>query len=142
MTSGGRPALVAVDNGTDTGGLPAGKYQQRVAAWKGRRSRKALPGGWTAKPLPRDDGNYSRFVREGGARRPGDRTRRARALFEKIPKNRLYRIKKEDIRTASGMYSSLMQIYLAYLYSKDARSWPSGRPLKDVLHDGLASDPL
>ncbi len=72
----------------------------------------------------------------------GDRTRRARALFEKIPKNRLYRIKKEDIRTASGMYSSLMQIYLAYLYSKDARSWPSGRPLKDVLHDGLASDPL
>jgi len=72
----------------------------------------------------------------------GDRTRRARALFEKIPKNRLYRIKKEDVRTTSGMYSSLMQIYLAYLYSKDARSWPSGRSLKDVLHDGLSSDPL
>lgn len=72
----------------------------------------------------------------------GDRTRRARALFDKIPKNRLYRIRKDDVRTASGMYSSLMQIYLAYLYSKDARSWPSGRTLKDVLHDGLSSDPL
>ena len=72
----------------------------------------------------------------------GDRTRRARALFEKIPKNRLYPIKKEEVRTASGMYSSLMQIYLAYLYSRDARSWPSGRSLRDVLHDGLSSDPL
>ena len=35
-----------------------------------------------------------------------------------------------------------MQIYLAYLYSEDARSWLSGRPLRDVLHEGLPSDPL
>lgn len=73
---------------------------------------------------------------------PGDRTRRARALVERIPKNRLYRIRKEDVRTTSGMYSSLMQIYLAYLYAKDAGSWPSARSLRKVLDEGLNSDPL
>ena len=65
----------------------------------------------------------------------GDRTKRARALLERVPKNRLYKIRKEDVRLTSGMYSPLMQIYFAYLYAKDARSWPSGRSLKDVLHD-------
>ena len=34
----------------------------------------------------------------------GDRTKGARALLEKIPKNRLYKIKKEDVRATSGMY--------------------------------------
>jgi hypothetical protein len=65
----------------------------------------------------------------------GDRTKRARALLERVPKNRLYKIRKEDVRLTSGMYSPLMQIYVAYLYAKGARSWPSGRSLKDVLHD-------
>ena len=40
------------------------------------------------------------------------------------------------------MYSSLMQVYLAYLCSKSASSWPSGRSLKQILHEGLTSDPL
>lgn len=81
---------------------------------------------------------YVRAIRSA----TGDRTRRARALFEKIPKNRLYRIRKDDVRTTSGMYSSLMQVNLAYLCANDARSWPSGRAVKDVLHDALNSDPL
>ncbi len=72
----------------------------------------------------------------------GDRSRLARALFARIPKNRLYKIKKDDIRNTNGMYSPLMQIFLAYLYEKGVRSWPSGRKLKDALHDGLNNDPL
>ena len=35
-----------------------------------------------------------------------------------------------------------MQIYLAYLFRKGASSWPSGRSLREVLHEGLSSDPL
>ena len=68
--------------------------------------------------------------------------RPARALFDRIPKNRLYRIKKDDVRSTSGLYSSLMQLYLAYLCAKGASSWPSGRSLKEVLHEALSSDPL
>ena len=70
------------------------------------------------------------------------RTPLARALFGRIPKNRLYKIKKDDVRATSGLYSSLMQIYLAYLFRKGASSWPSGRSLREVLHEGLSSDPL
>lgn len=66
----------------------------------------------------------------------------ARELFNHIPKNRRYKIKKEDIRETSGLYSSLMQIYLAYLYSKKACSWPSGRMLQEILQGELANDPL
>jgi hypothetical protein len=72
----------------------------------------------------------------------GDMLRFAKALFARIPHNRLFAIRGEDVRNTSGLYSPLMQIYLAYLYAQDARSWPSGRPLKDVLKDGLAADPL
>jgi hypothetical protein len=35
-----------------------------------------------------------------------------------------------------------MQIYLAYLCGNGACSWPSGRLLKDVLHENLNIDPL
>ena len=66
----------------------------------------------------------------------------ARALFDRIPKNRLYKIKEEEVRTTTGMYSSLMQVYLAYLCNKNACSWPSGRPLEDVLLEHLNNDPL
>jgi hypothetical protein len=83
---------------------------------------------------------YVNAIRNAGNR--ADRTRLARALVERIPRNRLYRIRAEDVRSTSGLYSSLMQIYLAYLYSKDAKSWPSGRSLREVLHDGLTNDPL
>jgi len=66
----------------------------------------------------------------------------AQTLFNHIPKNRRYKIKKDDIRDTSGLYSSLMQIYMSYLYGKGACSWPSGRSLQDVLLGELASDPL
>jgi hypothetical protein len=72
----------------------------------------------------------------------GDRARLARTLFERIPKNRLFRIRKDDVRTTTGMYSPLMQIYLAYLYSIDAKTWSSCRSLRDVIHEGLPGDPL
>jgi len=72
----------------------------------------------------------------------GDFSRRCCALFERIPANRLYKIKKEDVRNVSGVYSPLMQVYLAYLYAAEGRSWPSGRFLKDILHEDLPKDPL
>ncbi len=72
----------------------------------------------------------------------GDRKKRMRALFEKTPKNRRYKIRKEDVTAASGLYSPLMQTYYAYLFSLDAKSWPSGRSLRDILSEGLAGDPL
>ncbi len=81
---------------------------------------------------------YVNAIRKQG----GSPTGLARALFDRIPKNRLYKIKKDDVRTTSGLYSSLMQIYLAYLFSKGARSWPSGRSLQDVLYGELSNDPL
>lgn len=48
--------------------------------------------------------NSVRSARDG-------RTPLARALFGRIPKNRLYKIKKDDVRATSGLYSSLMQIF-------------------------------
>ena len=72
----------------------------------------------------------------------GDISRRARALFDRIPKNRLFKIRKEDVRSTSGMYAPLMQVYLAYLFHEDARSWPSARSLRDILRQHLPGDPL
>lgn len=81
---------------------------------------------------------YVNSIRRNGSGRKG----LARALFDRIPKNRLYRIKNNDVRVTSGMYSSMMQVYLTYLCNKDACSWPSGRALKDILHEDLPHDPL
>lgn len=81
---------------------------------------------------------YVNAIRKAGDNRTG----LAKALFDRIPKNRLYKIKRDDVRTTSGMYSSVMQIYLAYLCGNGACSWPSGRLLKDVLHENLNNDPL
>jgi hypothetical protein len=72
----------------------------------------------------------------------GDRGRLARALCERIPKNRLFKIRKDDVRATTGMYSPLMQTYFAYLYSIEAKSWSSCRSLRDVLQEGLPGDPL
>ena len=72
----------------------------------------------------------------------GDVVSLAQAMFGRIPQNRLFAVRGDDVRNTSGLYSPLMQTYLAYLYAEGARSWPSGRPLKDVLHDGLVADPL
>ena len=54
----------------------------------------------------------------------------------------MFKIKKDEIRATTGMYSPLMQIYLAYIYSIDAKSWPSCRSLRDVIHEGLPGDPF
>jgi hypothetical protein len=72
----------------------------------------------------------------------GDISHRARALFDRIPKNRLFKIRKEDVSNTSGMYAPLMQVYLAYLFHEDAKSWPSARSLRDILREHLAGDPL
>lgn len=67
---------------------------------------------------------------------------RGRLLVDKIPNNRLYKIKPEDIRTATGMYSPLMQIYLSYLLSKEARSWPSGLYIREIALKPSGGDTL
>jgi hypothetical protein len=72
----------------------------------------------------------------------GDRSRLSRVMFDRIPKNRRYKIRKDDVRTTTGMYSPLMQIFLAYLYAMEARSWSSGRSLRDIIHEGLAGDTI
>jgi hypothetical protein len=72
----------------------------------------------------------------------GNVRRLGQALFDRIPKNRKYAISSDDVRSNTGLYSPLMQVYLAYLYSEEARTWPSCRTLRDVLHSGLPSDPL
>jgi hypothetical protein len=72
----------------------------------------------------------------------GDLSKSCRVLFEHIPNNRLFKIRKDDVRNASGLYSPLMQTYLAFLYANEAKSWPSGRLLSHVLHEKLQTDPL
>jgi hypothetical protein len=73
---------------------------------------------------------------------PGDRMKRIRALFDKIPRNRRYKIRKDNVLGSTGMYSPLMQVYCAYLFASNARSWPSGRSIRDVLGEALPGDPL
>lgn len=72
----------------------------------------------------------------------GNTKNQAALLVRRIPQNRLYRIKPDEIRAATGMYSPLMQIYLAYLVSRGARSWPSGRPIARVALGDIPNDPL
>jgi len=72
----------------------------------------------------------------------GDRSRKVRALFDRIPKVRKYRISKNDVQSSSGLYSPLMQVYLAYLIANEAKTWVSGRALADVIKEELTGDPL
>src|SRR5262249_10299463 len=72
----------------------------------------------------------------------GERVRKVRALLDKIPKNRRYRIRKDDVSAAGGLYSPLMQTYYSYLYTMDARSWPSGRSLPVIVNEALFGVPL
>jgi hypothetical protein len=67
---------------------------------------------------------------------------RASLLVDKIPKNRLYKVKPEDIKSDTRMYSPLMQTYLAYLISNKVQSWPSGRFIKDIAKQDVVGDPL
>lgn len=64
------------------------------------------------------------------------------ALYNHIPKNQRYKLKGEDLRKAAGLCSPLMQAYLALLNFENARSWPSGRRLAEVFHEGLLEDRL
>ena len=72
----------------------------------------------------------------------GNTKHRAVLLVNRIPQNRLFKIKPEDIKNTTGMYSPLMQIYLSYLISKKAKSWPSGRPILEVALGRIPNDPL
>jgi hypothetical protein len=72
----------------------------------------------------------------------GDLDRRALALWQRVPKNRLYPIKAEDVRMATAQYSPLMQVYLSYLFRNDAASWMSGRTIRDLVREPLDGDPL
>jgi len=67
--------------------------------------------------------------------------RRAALIFKRIPKDRLRPIKSEDILKERGMYSPLMQVYLAYLVSKGVRTWFEEAPLLDVAMREI-NDPL
>lgn len=67
---------------------------------------------------------------------------RCALLVGRIPKNRLYRIKPEDVRSSVRMYSPLMQVYLSYLVEKRAQSWPGGREIGHVALGDEAGDPL
>lgn len=67
--------------------------------------------------------------------------RKASLIFKTIPKNELRQIKRDDILKERGMYSPLMQVYLAYLVSKGARDWCEESPLIDVAKRDI-NDPL
>lgn len=67
---------------------------------------------------------------------------RAASLTKKIPQNRLYKIRPEDIKGASGMYSPVMQVYLAYLVNNEARSWPSNRLISEIASHDVTGDML
>jgi len=67
---------------------------------------------------------------------------KALLLVKRIPKNRLFKIKPDDIKNTSGMYSPLMQVYFAYLVSKNAKSWPSGRLIIEIAKGKIPNDPL
>ncbi len=66
---------------------------------------------------------------------------RAALIAKRIPKDRQRPIKAEDILNERGMYSPLMQVYLAYLVSNDVRTWYEEAPLLDVAKRTI-NDPL
>lgn len=77
------------------------------------------------------------LVRKG----PSKAQRKAPLIFKTISKNELRSIKTEDILKERGMYSPLMQVYLAYLVSKGVRTWYEEAPLLDVAKRDI-NDPL
>jgi hypothetical protein len=81
--------------------------------------------------------SYVSPVRKAG----GKSQRRASLIAKRIPKDRQRRIKAEDILHERGMYSPLMQVYLAYLVSKDVRTWYEEAPLLEVAKRNI-NDPL
>jgi hypothetical protein len=66
---------------------------------------------------------------------------RASLIVRRIPKDRLRSIKPEDILKERGMYSPLMQVYLAYLVSRGAKTWFEESSLLEVAKRDI-NDPL
>ena len=64
------------------------------------------------------------------------------ALLQRIPKNQQYKIRADEVRNSTAMNSPLMQLYLAMLVRSEAKSWPSGRLLSDVVTKPLPNDPI
>lgn len=67
--------------------------------------------------------------------------RKALLIFKTIQKNELRPIKPEDILKERGMYSPLMQAYLAYLLSNGVKTWLQEAPLSDIAKRDI-NDPL
>ena len=65
-------------------------------------------------------------------KKASENERSANLLTETIPKKEKYLITKEDVLQERRMISSLMQVYLAYLVAKNAKSWKDGCFLADV----------
>ena len=72
---------------------------------------------------------------------PANGHRKASLVFRAIPKNELRPVKPEDILKERGMHSPLMQVYMAYLVSKDARTWYEETSLLEVARRDI-NDPL
>ena len=58
--------------------------------------------------------------------------RKASLILKRLTKNQRRRIEADDILNEHGMYSPLMQVYLAYLVSKDVATWYEEAPLLNV----------
>lgn len=56
----------------------------------------------------------------------------AEVLTKAIPRMKLRKVGQDEVLYDSKMTGALMQIYLAYLVSRQAKSWPSGELLADA----------
>ena len=70
--------------------------------------------------------HYLRHLQKAG---PGSS---AKVLTDAIPKSWLSKVGQEDVLGESKMTGTLTQIYLAYLVSRGAKSWPSCQPLAEA----------
>jgi hypothetical protein len=97
-----------------------------LAAWTGAFSRAS-------------DTAVGHYVRHLEKARRGSS---ARALTDAIPKTSLSKVVQQHILEESKTAGTLMQIYVAYLISRKANSWPSGQLLADAckLMDGVGVD--
>lgn len=67
--------------------------------------------------------------------------KRASLILKIVTKNERRRIEAEDILGEHGMYSPLMQLYLAYLVSCKAKTWGEEAPLLEIAKRDI-NDPL
>lgn len=72
----------------------------------------------------------------------GSRLRRLRALLERIPKNRRYKIRRDDLLLPAATQTPVMQVYLAFLHAANVPSWPSGESLFAKRTEGAESIPV